>query len=589
MLNKFKQHPLVAKAGPWVALVLLNLLFIAPGVALEVSEKPTVLAAIGGELMVLLAAAVLSLRWRHGVWVRRIAGLCGVLVWVYLWDECIARSIIYQSPPLYDQAFLLRHFAVLIFDLWSWKLALGLLGIALGIATIVFIGRLLLRATVHGIHARPAREQLIGAGVLVLAMAAGSGLDASRKTPRRERLVHWTTPALTTNLAQSVRMYRALQRGITASPYAEYATQVPLQRKPDVHLLLVESYGRLLITDPEAGPAWREQIQDIETRLRGKGWHMVSAFSRAPISGGRSWLAEGTLLTGIFVRFEAVFQHLVADISKTPNLVSYLDSQGYETIVLAPKVRPRPGVESVNRYNYDVEVHALDLEYTGPRFGWGVIPDQYSLGFTEEHVLSKSDGPVFFNFHMVSSHAPWQVIPEFHDDWRDLNDMSAPPEAEAQDALATPGEEFLARMRRYQRRKPKYMWMGDVDALKIDAYSAAIRYDLELLTRFLERLDRDAIVIIMGDHQPPLLSREDSSFDVPIHIFARHSDILQEFRDQGFIDGLALNSGRPTVLAHEGMFSLMVRSLARCCSQTTALPPYLPDGAPGIDDRGLGG
>ncbi len=572
---------------PWVTLLALNVLFIAPGVALQVPDRPLALLAPSGDLLLLVAVCVLSLRWRHGLWLRRGAAVIGVVLWIYLWDELIARSIIYQSPPLYDQAFLLRHFAVLIFDMWSWKVGLGLLGIVVVIVLLVLLGRVLVRTSVQGIHARPRRSQLVGAGVLAAVVVLGSAIDGMRRTPRYERLVHWTTPALRINAAASIRMYRALQRGITASPYAGYAQQVPLRRRPDIHLLLVESYGRLLISDPEAGPAWRAQVEGLEVRLRDDGWHMVSAFSRAPISGGRSWLAEGTLLTGIFVRFEAVFQHLVADISQTPNLVAYLDTQGYETVLLAPKVRPRPGVESVNRYNYDQQIGALDLEYTGPRFGWGVIPDQYSLGFAQENVVSKIDGPMFLNFHMVSSHAPWQMIPELQDDWRSLNEVEAPPEAETQDPLATPQQEFLARMRRYQRSKPKYMWMGHADALKIDAYSASIRYDLELLTRYLEGLDRDAIVIIMGDHQPPLLSREDSSFDVPMHILARDPALLEEFRDQGFVDGLAINSGRGPLLAHEGLFSMTVRALARCCAEPgTELVPYLPAGAPGIDDQG---
>lgn len=588
-MGNLRAHPALAAAGPWLAFAALNLLFIAPGVALEVTDRPLSLLVISGDLAALLVAAVLSLRWKHGAWVRRGALVLGLVLWIYLWDELIARAIIYQSPPLYDQAFLLRHLGVLIFDLWSWKLALGLLGFVIGVSLLVWLGRRLIRVIVTGASGRPLRQQLIAAAVLLGLVGIGSGIDRALETPRRMKLVHWTTPALAGNVARSWRMYRALQAGITESPYAAYSADVPLARKPDVQLLLVESYGRLLITDPEAGPRWREQIHGIETRLQRRGWHMVSAFSRAPISGGRSWLAEGTLLTGIYVRFEAVFQHLVSDISKTPNLVSYLDSQGYETILLSPKGRPRPGIEASNRYDYDQQVEALDLDYTGPRFGWGIIPDQYSLGHTHEHVLSKVDGPLFFNFHMVSSHAPWQVIPQLQEDWRLLNEVEAPPEADAQDPIATPSQEFVARMRRYQRRMPKYTWMGNADALKIDAYSASISYDLELLARYLEGLERDAIVIIMGDHQPPLLSREDESFDVPIHIFARESATLDEFREQGFIDGLALNTGRSAALAHEGLFSMMVRTLARCCSDTTVLPPYLPYGAPGIDDQGRRG
>lgn len=574
---------------PWASLLALNLLFIAPGVALEIKERPSTLLALSGELMLLIAAAVVSMRWSKGRHVRRLLAAVGVILWVFLLDELVARAIIYQSPPLYDQAFLVRHLGVLVFDLWSWKVGLALLGVLLALAALIWLARRLLKSTVSGLHRLPVRHQQIGAAVIAAGLVGGTALDTSRKTPRRERLIHWTAPPMQANLAASWRMYQALQRGLENSPYAQYAQAYPLQRKPDIHLWLVESYGRLLIIDPEAGPAWREQIEGIEARLSAKGWHAVSAFSRAPISGGRSWLAEGTLLTGVYVRFEAVFQHLVADIEKTPNLVSYLDAQGYETILIAPKDKPRPGVGDVNRYNYDRRVQALDLDYNGPRFGWGIIPDQYTLGFVRDTVLPTIDAPVFTDFHMVSSHAPWQMIPVLVDDWRTLNDATAPEGADEQDRLATPNEEFMSRVRRFRRHKPKYTWMGHSDALKIDAYAAAIRYDLELLARQLEGMDEDAIVIIMGDHQPPLLSREDSSYDVPVHILARDPAMLEEFREQGFIDGLALNTGRETLMAHEGMFSMIVRALTRCCGENPGtLPQYLPDGAVGMDDRGRG-
>ncbi len=579
VLKKIADIPGFRACAPWLGFLVLNALFVAPGVALEVPERPYLLLQPSGDLLLLVLAGIASYAWRHGLWVRRAAVGLGVVLWAYSWDELVARSIVQQNPPLYDQLFLIRHLGVLVFDLWSWKMALGLIGAAITLGLLVVLGRLLLRATVQELAQRPWQHVAKIAGPVLVLVLVGTTIDQKTNSPRRHTWIHWVTPALNANLEASWKMYRSLQRGLDDSPYEHYASTYPLQRKPDVHLFLVESYGRMLISDPEAGPAWREQIEGIEARLTEQGWHSVSAFSRAPISGGRSWLAEATLLTGVFVQFEAVFQHLVADIDRTPNLVSYLDAQGYETMLLAPKDRPRPGVEDVNRYNYDRQVLALDLEYTGPRFGWGIIPDQYSLGFAHDNVFSKVDGPVFTNFHMVSSHAPWQMIPEFVDDWRQLNEAELPDEAPEQQALANPTQEFLSRVRRYQRRRPRYTYMGDADALKIDAYSAAIRYDLELLTRHLEGVEGDKIVIIMGDHQPPLLSSEDKSFDVPIHILARDPQLLVEFRAQGFVDGLAINSGREALIAHEGMFSLMVRALAQCCSEGSAgLPEYLPDG-----------
>lgn len=553
-----------------------------PAVALDVLDRPWLLLTPSGELLMLIGLVVATSRWRRAAWIRRGAAVVGSLLWIYAWDELIARSIVHHTPPLYDQLFLLRHLGVLVLDLWGWTMALGLLGGGLAIVLLVMLMRALLRATLSGFEQTRQLELRAGAAIIVVVVGMLSLLDMQGERPRRERRVQWLVPAISANLDASWGMYQTLERGLDDSPYAHFEQTYTLTRKPDVHLLLVESYGRILIADPEAGPLWREQITEIETRLTAKGWHAVSAFSRAPISGGRSWLAEATLLTGVFVRFEGVFQHLVADIDRTPNLVAYLDAQGYETILLAPKDRPRPGVEDVNRYNYDTRIQALDLAYDGPRFGWGIVPDQYSLGFAQDNVYAKTQGPMFTNFHMVSSHAPWQMIPEFVDDWRDLNGIEAPPEADSQRRLAEPGEEFLSRVRRYKRVQPRYTWMGDADALKIDAYWASIRYDLELLARHLESMERDSIVILMGDHQPPILSGEDMSFDVPVHILARDPALLEEFREQGFVDGLALNDGRPTMMAHEGMFSLLMRTLVRCCSQTPDdLPPYLPDGALG--------
>ena len=45
---------------PWVGLIALNLLFVAPGVALEVSERPAALLAPSGDLLLLVGAALLS-------------------------------------------------------------------------------------------------------------------------------------------------------------------------------------------------------------------------------------------------------------------------------------------------------------------------------------------------------------------------------------------------------------------------------------------------------------------------------------------------------------------------------------------------
>ena len=583
-LQTLAQHPGVRACAPWLALLLLNALFVAPAVVTSLRTRPYLLLQPSGDLVVLMLVYMAAGRWRATRWVQRLAVFTGVVLWTFMWDELLVSTIFRETPPLYDQTYLLRHLMVLALDLWDWKIALALASVGLALGLIVILGRWLFRRATTELARRPKAQTLpvaIGLAALVL---VGTIIDQN-DTPRRRRkgppapdAIHWTTPTLVENLRASVRMYRALQRGIEDSPYAGYAEQYTLTRKPDVQLFLVESYGRILISDPEEGPVWEAHIRDVQARLTAAGWHTVSGFSQAPVSGGRSWLAEATVLTGVWLQYEAMFQQLVANISKTPNLVAFLDAQGYETILLAPKDRPRPGVEDVNRYNYDQQILALDLEYTGPGYGWGIIPDQYSLGFAHDNVFEATDAPLFTNFHMVSSHAPWRVVPELVEDWRTLSSLALPDDVE-EHRFISPKRELWERARHYRREWTRNAYMGDADALKMGAFAATIHYDLELLATYLEALRGDKLVIIMGDHQPPLLSSDDNSYDVPIHVLSRDPALLQEFREVGFVDGFVLGAEDRTTLGHESMFSLIVRTLVRCC--TTSGPPapsYLPDG-----------
>jgi hypothetical protein len=109
-------------------------------------------------------------------------------------------------------------------------------------------------------------------------------------------------------------------------------------------------------------------------------------------------------------------------------------------------------------------------------------------------------------------------------------------------------------------------------------YEATVLYDLALLERFLAQLKGDALVIIMGDHQPPLLAVETRNFDTPVHVLAKDPALLEELRAHGFSEGLWLAPNEPTTVLHEGLFSLLVRTLVRCCGNAAQSPPYLPQG-----------
>ena len=576
--------PWLRTAAPWLSVVVLNARFVLPAVIRELPRQPLLLLRPCGDALVIVALCAITAKFRYAAWVRRAALTIGFVLWLYMWICVIGLTIVRQEPLLYDQLFLAKHVGVLIMDLWSVFRAVVLVFVLALLGFLGWLGLRLFRWLVNTLASGPPLRTG-GIALALLVVMVGSSAAIGRKPTSGGRYtagVVWTTPAMSRNLGKSMEIYARIQRGIEGSPYARYRDQLRLERKPDVQLFLVESYGRILFSHPELADNWRERLEHYGGRLEAKGWHVVSGFSQAPVSGGGSWMAEATLLTGIKVRYESVFRHLVDDVANTPNLVRFLDANGYETMLLAPKDRARPGAVLENRYAYDTTIFALDLEYDGPSIGWGIIPDQYSLGFAHENYFSRADGPIFTNFHMVSSHAPWSLVPSVVDDWRVLGEPAAdeegPPPELTVDAASL--KEVGDRMRHFRRFKaPRYAYMGEVNGLQLDSFAATIDYDLEVLTSYLESVEGDKLAIIMGDHQPPLVSDANESYDVPVHVFSRDPQLLEEFRDDGFVDGMVLNNGRPAAMAHEAMFSMVVRALVRCCGEPGVQPPRLrPDG-----------
>jgi hypothetical protein len=551
-----------ARLSPWLAWLLLGLMFELPSAFLPEPLRIT------GELLVLLAVWLFGLRlgprYRHPL--NWLLGLCSAFLVLARLDRIVFLLFMGEEPLLYDQLFMLRHLFVLFGDLWSWTLAAGLAGTTLLVALAIWIVRRLLHTARNAFEAE--RRSATSALCLGLLLSAWLG---SHWQLGRARAVRFMTPALLENIEKSHRIYASVQRQVGSSPYRGYRG-LELSRKPDVYLIMVESYGRVLTDQPALRKQYRRQLKRMQRRLGEAGWHAVSAFSRAPVMGGRSWLAEGSLLMGTKVGYEAVFHHLVGQIEHVPNLVGFLAGQGYHTVLLAPSDRKRRGVEEVNYYRYQRSVRFSDLGYRGPHLGWGIVPDQYSLGHTDEHVLRHTQRPLFFNFHMVSSHAPWEDVPALVADWRSLNALPGEPLEELGAGAA------WMRLQRYVHDKRRFPYAGALSESMRQHYEATILYDLAVIERYLTHLDGDALVIVMGDHQPPFIARETQRFDTPVHVFARDPTLLEELKAHGFADGLWLGPAAPTAVQHEGLFSLFVRMLVRCCSAEKSLPSYFPDG-----------
>jgi phosphoglycerol transferase MdoB-like AlkP superfamily enzyme len=279
------------------------------------------------------------------------------------------------------------------------------------------------------------------------------------------------------------------------------------------------------------------------------------------VSGGRSWIAEGTMLMGLPIRYESVFQHLVALRPQPPSLVSFLRSRGYYTALLAPADRNRPGAYVVNRYGFSELLTLEGLGYRGRPMGWGIVPDQYSLAIAEKRILAPAQTrkqPVFLDFHMVTSHAPWAVVPPLYDDPSHVS-----PSNVVHEEHGTAAQTVLGRLARYDREpERRFADYEHFDRTLRDGYQATVHYDLMVIAAYLARRLDDAVVILIGDHQPPVLSRSDQSFDSPVHVLTREPKRLQTALSRGFVPGLWVDSKAAPAMSHAELFPLVVETLA---------------------------
>ena len=109
-------------------------------------------------------------------------------------------------------------------------------------------------------------------------------------------------------------------------------------------------------------------------------------------------------------------------------------------------------------------------------------------------------------------------------------------------------------------------------------YWNAIEYQLEVLTDFiLTEPNDDAIFVVVGDHQPPRVSRREDGWDTPMHIISKNGAFVASFEEFGFKSGLAVWESEPS-FRHEGFYSLFVRQLLAAYGNDGELPRYLPEG-----------
>ena len=530
--------------------VRTQLTWLALGIALHlpplwvVDAQPTDLIALSGEWCVVVALAA---------WMRERVGVAAALAlaWTTLFSlelmRTAGRLLTAADPQLYDLLFLVEHLVILVSDLWGLPVLLGggVLLVAALAALVVGLARLL--GPVPG--APETRRVATAAALAAVVLAPLPGQLGAR----------WVAPEWVANISESVETWRATHQSITRDPYAALRSRAPAQR-PDVHLYVVESYGRTLDSTKSLHDPYHDLLAELAPGVEAQGLHVASGWASATVSGGRSWISDASVLLGVGIGHQSTWAHLQPHTDRFTHLPAWLAAHGYTTVVCRPKDRARLGIEVRNDFDWDRTVFADDIEYEGTLMGWGGIPDQYSLGWLHHRVLPATPGPQLLFFHGVSAHGPWTEVPRLAPTWIDARnqqgDGTLASDMDARHTVLRQAKRFGDKLDEGGARLP-----GRRFPELRRGYFDAIDYSLRATLGALADLpgDRGHLVVVYGDHQPPFIARK-GDFDVPVHILASDPSWLEPFLTAGFRPGLAPD-GASAAVPITALYPLLAESL----------------------------
>lgn len=514
------------------------------------------------ELTVLCALWV-SVRWLRHRPLRVLFVIVYLLALCYAIYEAIMVSIYRVDPVFYSHYFLALDglpFLAEIAHVAPWIYALALVGLLLAIAVVALLVNALISSTDQSGFWRASRVAM----VLLAGLCLFAALRYQVYTASPEMVVSSLGFKLHKNINASLQLHEDVVKFDDAPVRRAYTyADRQLAKMPDIYLIFVESYGSVLYKRADFRVAYTALLDELEEQLHDAGWQASSALSDSPTWGGGSWMAYTSLLFGLRIDNHPQYLSLLNkyQVDTYPDMGSTLQAQGYHYAWMSSISRELDeqmwskyerflGVDQWLRYE--------DLEYSGPQYSWGPAPpDQYVLNYAVERLQASTDKPLLFVTITQNSHYPWLEQPPLVEDWRTLRQ-----EGFTDQAVSAKEQEEMQHSTRRQN------------------YVAAIDYQLRMLVDFVLRNGNDnSLFILVGDHQPPRVSRRSDGWDTPIHIISKDQALIDAFGEYGFNPGLRVSAVQPS-LRHEGFYSLFMRVLLeRNGVEQLALPTYLPDGA----------
>lgn len=516
---------------------------------------------INSELVVMLALWI-NVGWlRRGAvrWIMTLVYFVALFYYIY---ESVMIYLYRDEPVFYNHYFLIRDGLKFLAEHLNIPI-LVYFGVIVGAAVIVS-GIIMLFRTLSDWQLPSQLSQSTRLGVIALAAAVFlSGLTYRDVSADPRMVMSSLSFKLEKNITASVALYNSIVNFDDAEIYTTYDySNYHLSHKPNVYILFVESYGSVLYKRPDWRPAYIDMLHAAEDRLEAGGFHFASTLSKSPTWGGGSWLAYTSGLFGLHIeshpQYLTLMERYQTKVPRYPDIGTYFRTQGYHyfwTTSISEELGDKKWNSYKTFYGVDEWLRYSDLEYDGLRYGWGPAPpDQYVLNYSRDVAMADQEKPIVMFYITQNSHYPFQPLPTMAETWRELDVPSAVGDPVAVEGIS------------HAQLRANYL--------------SAVDYDLNMLTDFiLNHADEDAVFYLVGDHQPPSVSRRSDGYETPVHIVSRDPAYIDNLEQYGFVKAMVVNDKVTTDLYHEGLYSLIVRTLNETYGvDPTTLPPFLPEG-----------
>jgi len=279
-------------------------------------------------------------------------------------------------------------------------------------------------------------------------------------------------------------------------------------RGKDVLLVFVESYGQMAVQGTSFSPPIADLVQAGTQQLQADGFSSRSGWLTSSTFGGGSWLAHGTLESGVWVNTPGRYSSLIA--SKRLVLPAAFRKAGWKTVADVPSTHGS-WPEGRSFYHFEKILDRDNLGYHGPRFGFSAMPDQYTFQALQKRELARRNRPpIFAEIDTTSSHEPWTRIPPFIS-WSRLGNGSV-----------------------FNRLPIDRGGLTDAQ----QGYARSIQYSLRTLYSFIERYgNKNTVLIVLGDHQPSRVIQQ-ADHEVPTTIIAHDPKVIRRLSGWGWTNGM---------------------------------------------------